>query len=77
MEITLESASDYSLAIFVGALLALLVTLVLTGRADELRKGIRSLFISDRIPSSAEEFKAASLYDYAAGSNDTPEQDEA
>lgn len=40
----MDCASDYALAAFTGTLLALLVVWVLTGRTDELRRGVRSLF---------------------------------
>lgn len=44
MDGTFESASEYSMAVFVGALLAVLVAVVMMGRADDLRRGVRSLF---------------------------------
>lgn len=38
-----ESLGDVALAVFIGTFLAHLLIWVLTGRADEIRRGIRSL----------------------------------
>ncbi len=43
MEGTFESATEHTMAIFVGALLALLVVVVMMGKTDDLRRGVRTL----------------------------------
>lgn len=72
METTLESASDYSLAVFVGTLLAILVIVILLGGKDELRRGVRALFAGDK----KESYKAASLKDYALPEEDALQEEE-
>ena len=42
-----DRATDITLAVFVGTLLAHLLLWVLTGRVDELRRGVRTLVASD------------------------------
>ena len=61
METTLESASDYSLAVFVGTFFAMLVVVVLLGGQDELRRGVRSLFAGT---TTIESFRPGTLRDY-------------
>lgn len=72
METTIESASDYSLAVFVGTLFAILVVIVLLGGKDELRRGIRAIFVGER----TEPFRAASLKDYGPLNEEDGEGDE-
>lgn len=59
-----DFSSDQVLTIFVGALLAILVAVVLTGGADKLRRGVRQVFASD---DESEEYTPATLQDYADG----------
>lgn len=63
----MDCASDYALAAFMGTLLALLATWVLTGRTDELRRGVRAAFGETEI---AETYEPANLSDYAADGYD-------
>lgn len=70
MECSMDCLSDYALASFLGTLLALLVTWVLTGRADELRKGVRSLLGG----STRETYTSPDLADYEGA--EYPDQDE-
>lgn len=71
----MDCASDYALAAFSGTLLALLVVWILTGRTDELRRGVRSLF--DAPPSSSshvkESYTPVKLSDYS-GEEDEEEE---
>lgn len=64
MDGTFESATEHTMAIFVGTLLALLVGLVMLGRTDELRRGVRSLF---GVPEAREAYTTPRLEDYAGG----------
>lgn len=70
METTLESASDYSLAVFVGTLFALLVLVIIMGGRDDLRRGIRALFSGE----TTEPYKAATLEDYKSTTDEDEEE---
>ena len=63
METTFESAAEFTLAIFAGGLLALLATLVMLGRTDDLRRGVRALL---GVP--VEPYTAPRLEDYGGES---------
>jgi hypothetical protein len=58
-----ESASEISMAVFVGALLAILVATVLMGGVDDLRRGVRALFAPG--PEDREYYTSPKLEDYA------------
>lgn len=60
MEGTFESATEHTMAIFLGTLLAVLAALVMLGRTDDLRRGVRSLL------GVKEEYTAPRLEDYGA-----------
>jgi uncharacterized membrane protein YgaE (UPF0421/DUF939 family) len=62
MEGTFESATEHTMAIFVGSLLALLVALVMLGRTDDLRRGVRALIGAPE--SLREAYTAPRLEDY-------------
>lgn len=62
MEGTFESATEHTMAIFVGSLLALLVALVMLGYTDDLRRGVRALFGAPEGPREA--YTAPRLEDY-------------
>jgi uncharacterized membrane protein YgaE (UPF0421/DUF939 family) len=63
MDPVLESSSEQVLTIFVGTLLSLLVAMVMSGRANELRAGVRSLFSSDD-ETIKEPYRSPRLSDY-------------
>ena len=65
-----QNVSETILIIFGGTLLSLLTVMVLSGRADELRMGIRSLFAGQNVHES---YRPARLNDYAEGWNDVVE----
>lgn len=60
MEGTFESATEHTMAIFVGSLLALLVVVVMMGRTDDLRRGVRALL------GAKENYTSPRLEDYGA-----------
>lgn len=62
----MESASDFALAAFIGTLLAVLVLWVLSGRTDELRRGVRML-LGD---TTKENYVAPVLDDYEEDEED-------
>ena len=64
MEGTFESASEISMAVFVGALLAILLATVLMGGVDDLRRGVRALVAPG--PEDKEYYTPPRLEDYAA-----------
>ena len=64
MEGTFESATEHAMAIFVGTLLAVLVVLVMLGRTDDLRRGVRALMGVRE--GAKEEYTPPRLEDYGA-----------
>ena len=63
-----ETISDYILATFVAVVLGIVTTCVIFGNADDLRRGVRTIFAE--APSAVENYKPARLRDYADGDND-------
>lgn len=69
----MDCASDYAFAAFTGTVLALLVIWVLTGRTDELRRGVRALFNSN---DTVETYAAPKLSDYSGRHDFIDEENE-
>ena len=70
----MDCASDFALAAFMGTLLALLVTWVLSGRTDELRRGVRAIFVAEE--EIAEPYEEADLSDYSGDNGVEIENDD-